>query len=182
MSTLPFPAPKGVVVRDGRDDDAEALISLIGDVFAEYPGCVLDVDGELPELRAVATSFQRWGGRFWVAELEGEREGERRVIGCVGMTPSAEGGGVELRKLYVEKSARKMGLGSALCAIVEGEARAMGAPFVELWSDTRFDRAHALYERRGYVRGPMTRDLHDKSASVEYFFRLDLGGAPRATG
>src|SRR5690348_11650557 len=113
------------IIRDGRDEDAEGLIALIGGVFAEYPGCVLDVDGELPELRSIASTFRRWGGRFWTVERGG------RVIGCVGMTPSAEGGGVELRKLYVEKSERRSGLGSALCDLVEGEARALGAPFVD---------------------------------------------------
>lgn len=162
--------PDGLTLRDARDDDAEGLIDLIGGVFAEYPGCILDVDGELPELRCIATSFQRWGGRFWVVLREG------RVIGCVGFTPSAASPseGIELRKLYVDKTARKMGLGSALCDLVEGAARSLDKKFVELWSDTRFENAHALYARRGYTKGPETRDLHDKSASVEYYFRLDL--------
>lgn len=162
--------PPGVVIRDGRDEDAAGLIELIGGVFAEYPGCVLDVDGELPELRAIASSFREWGGSFWVVEREG------RVISCVGVTPSATdpGGGVELRKLYVLREARRMGLGSALCGLVERETRAQGKGFVELWSDTRFKDAHVLYERRGYVRGAETRDLHDKSNSTEYYFRLDL--------
>ena len=38
-------------IRDARDDDEPGLIALIAGVFAEYPGCVMDVDGELPELR-----------------------------------------------------------------------------------------------------------------------------------
>jgi len=168
----PRALPEGVLVRDARDDDADMLIELIGSVFAEYPGCLLDVDGELPELRAIATSFQRWGGRFWVVEREG------RVIGCVGFTPSVTSPeeGIELRKLYVEKAARKMGLGSALCELVEEAARARGKSFVDLWSDTRFENAHALYARRGYLKGPETRDLHDKSASVEFYFRRDFEG------
>jgi putative acetyltransferase len=175
------PLPPGVAIRDARDDDAADLIELIGGVFVEYPGCVLDVDGEMPELRAIATSFRSWGGRFWVVERGA------RVIGCVGLTPSVESPdeGVELRKLYVDKTARGIGLGGALCDCVEGEARAFGKTFVELWSDTRFETAHRVYERRGYVRGPHTRDLHDKSASVEFYYRLSLktpGVADRASG
>jgi putative acetyltransferase len=154
-------------VRDAVDGDAEQLIALIGSVFAEYPGCVLEVDGEIPELRAIATAYRGWNGRFWVAEEGG------RVVGCVGVR--ARGGpGVELCKLYVAREARRRGLGGALCALVEAEARARGAAFVELWSDTRFKDAHRLYERRGYARGPETRELHDLSGSVEYYFRLDL--------
>lgn len=157
-----------VPVREARDDDAEQLIALIGGVFAEYPGCVLDVDGEVPELRAIASAFRRRGGRFWVAEEGG------RVVGCVGRRPAADAREVELCKLYVAKEARRRGLGGALCALVEGEARALGAAAVELWSDTRFKDAHRLYERRGFVRGPETRDLHDLSNSVEFHYRLAM--------
>lgn len=169
-------------IRDARDDDGPALIAIIGGAFTDYPGCVLDVDGEMPELRAIATSFQRIGGRFWVAAA-----GER-VLGCVGLSPSATPPpdlstpappGVELRKLYVDRSQRRAGIGRALCDEVEREARARGAAFVELWTDTRFETAHRLYEARGYVAGTrggerITRDLHDQSASVEYYYRLAL--------
>lgn len=54
------------LVRDARDTDAEGLIALIDGCWSEYPGCILDVDGELPELRAIATYFAGLGGRFWV--------------------------------------------------------------------------------------------------------------------
>ena len=155
-------------IRDATDADAAGLIELIGGVFAEYPGCVLDVDGELPELRAIATHFARLGGRFWVAEIDGQ------IVGCIGLSPATAPGGIELRKLYVRKDARRSGLGGTLCGLVEPEARRRGAAFVHLSSDTPFDKAHRLYERRGYVRGPSTRDLHDKSDSVEYHYELAL--------
>lgn len=164
------PALNTPPIREARDEDAEGLIALIGGVFAEYPGCVLDVDGESPELRAIATAFRGWGGRFWVAEDGG------RVVGCVGFKTRSSGPAlqVELCKLYVAREARRRGLGGALCELVEAEARARGAELVELWSDTRFLDAHRLYESRGYVRGPETRPLHDLSNSIEFYFRLAL--------
>jgi putative acetyltransferase len=61
---------------------------------------------------------------------------------------------------------------------VEVEARSRGVQAVELWSDTRFADAHRLYERRGYTRGPETRTLHDKSNSVEYYYRKYLNRPP----
>ena len=51
------------VLRAGRDDDAAGIIALIGACWAEYPGCVMDVDGEVPELRALATYYRRAGRR-----------------------------------------------------------------------------------------------------------------------
>jgi putative acetyltransferase len=157
-----------LVIRDARDDDAEALISLITGVFDEYAGCVMDVDGELPELRRIASYFREHQGEFWVADRAPE------VVGCIGYSPAGDPGGVELKKLYVHASERRHGLGGRLLERVESRATARGARFIDLWSDTRFETAHAFYERRGYVRGPTTRELHDKSGTVEYYFRKTL--------
>ena len=160
--------PRLAPLRDARDGDAAELIELIGSVYAEYPGLVLDVDGEEPELRSIASSFASRGGRFWVSERAG------RVVGCVGFVPGPAAGGLELRKLYVHRRARRAGLGSRLCERVEGEALRRGSRFVELWSDTRFEDAHRLYAKRGYERGGKARELRDLSRSVEYYFRKQL--------
>jgi hypothetical protein len=61
------------VIRPGRDSDAAGFIALIGACWAEYPGCVLDVDGELPELRALATP------RITVSELSDRVVRRRRT-------------------------------------------------------------------------------------------------------
>jgi putative acetyltransferase len=157
-----------VLIREARDSDAARLIELIGSVFAEYPGCVLDVDGELPELRRIASYFGEHNGRFWVAERDGQ------LIGSIGFSPASDPSGIELKKLYVAAEARKTGLGAQLVALVEDEARRRSARFIDLWSDTRFTTAHAFYEKRGWMRGPKTRELFDRSATVEYYFRKDL--------
>jgi putative acetyltransferase len=154
------------VIRTARDDDALDLIELIGSVFGEYPHCVLDVDGEMPELCAIATWAKDHAGGFWVAEASG------RVVGMVGYAKA--GDGIELKKLYVHRRARVGGLGNKLLAVVEAVAAEERARFIELWSDTRFTTAHAFYQRRGYEKGPNTRDLHDKSNSVELYFRKQL--------
>jgi putative acetyltransferase len=157
-----------ILVRHARDDDGPGLIRLIGDVFAEYPGCVLDVDGELPELRSIATAFAAMGGQFWVAELGAT------IVGSVGWTPTGEHAVIELRKLYVARASRRRGLGNTLCQQIEQAARDSAARAIELWSDTRFIDAHRLYAKRGYVRGDATRDLHDKSHTTEFSFRLSF--------
>jgi len=152
-----------VLFREAQDDDAEAIIALVAAAYAEYPGCILDVDGELPELRAPASSHRALGGNFWVAE---RRE---KVVGCIGWNP-VEDGTVELLKLYVDPEARGGGLGRRLVGIVCAEARKGGAARVELWTDTRFQSAHRLYELLGFQRDPGTRQLDDLSRSVEYHY------------
>jgi GNAT superfamily N-acetyltransferase len=47
---------------------------------------------------------------------------------------------------------------------------------MKLWSDTRFDRAHRFYEKRGYVRSGPLRALGDKSNSVEFGYAKPLTG------
>lgn len=153
-------------IREAEDSDASGLIALIEACFAEYPGCVLDVDREEPDLRTIRTCYQAHGGRFWVAETDGE------IVGCIGLTPASKASGIELKKLYVARRVRRQGLGARLTEYVLDEARARGAPFVDLWSDTRFETAHRFYERHGFLRGPQVRDLQDLSHTREYYYRL----------
>lgn len=162
-----------VVTRPARDSDRDGLIELIGAAFAEYPGCVLDVEREEPDLLAIASAYARHGGSFWVSI--DPRSGA--LVGSVGWVPSRApelAGWLELRKLYVARSHRRMGLGSALVARVESAARERCAPGLELWSDTRFLDAHRLYARLGFERGPLTRQLFDLSQSSEYHFAKRL--------
>jgi GNAT superfamily N-acetyltransferase len=151
------------VLRAGRDADAPGIITLIGACWAEYPGCVMDVDGEVPELRALATYYARQDGALWVAEAGGD------VVGMVGTRPLADGAW-EICKMYVAASQRGGGLAQALIDAAEGFARAKGAGVMKLWTDTRFERAHRFYEKHGYVRQPGLRELHDLSNSFEYHY------------
>lgn len=157
----------GFIIRSARDEDSEGLIRLIGNVFAEYPGCILDVDREIPELRIPATAAHTDEGRWWVAELNGH------VVGSVAVVPE-DANRMELKKLYVDTSVRRRGLGAHLVALAESEARQRNAHAITLWSDTRFEDAHRLYERLGFVRAPRTRVLNDISNSVEFHYAKDL--------
>lgn len=149
-------------VRPATDDDAAGVINLIARVFAEYPGCVLDVDREEPELRTPASSFDR----FWVVEENGT------IVGCIAC--ALHGDSCELKKLYVDEAARGRGLARQLVDLVENTAREHDARLIELWSDTRFVTAHAVYERLGYQASGRTRDLHDLSRTTEYHFTKRL--------
>lgn len=152
------------LIRDARDEDAAGLIALIDATFSEYPGCVLELEHEMPQLKAIATAFAELDGRFWAAELDGV------IVGCGGIAPAHDPTGAELKHLYVSKRVRRAGLGSAFVRLVEEEAHRRRAAFVELWSDTRFLDAHRLYERLGYTRLADTRGLDDLSNSIEYHF------------
>ena len=157
------------VLRAGRDEDAAGFIALIGSCWAEYPGCVMDVDGEVPELRALASYYAGQGGALWAAEADGA------VVGMIGTRP-LDDGSWEICKMYVAADQRGHGLAAALIEAAEAFARTAGAQLIELWSDTRFDRAHRFYEKRGYVRSGPLRVLDDKSNSIEFGYAKPLAG------
>ena len=158
-----------LVTRAARDTDRDGLIALIAGAYAEYPGCVLDVEREEPDLLAIASAYARHGGEFWVS-IEPERGA---LVGSAGWVPSPAPeyrGWRQVRKVYVARELRRAGLASSLLERIESAARAAGAPGIELWSDTRFSDAHRFYERRGFTRCAATRELFDLSHSIEYHF------------
>jgi putative acetyltransferase len=158
-----------VYVRDAADADGPGIAAVVGAVFAEYHGCVLDIEGEMPDLLRPAESYARAGGSAWVAA-----DADGTVHATCGVAPAAAsltlGPGWELHRLYVAKPARRQGLGHRFCALAEAVARERGGRFLEAWSDCRFVDAHRLYERVGFVRQPEIRVLNDRSHSVEYRF------------
>lgn len=158
------------ILRAGRDEDAAGFIRLVGDCWSEYPGCVLDVDGEVPELRALATYFAEADGALWAAEQDG------RLVGMAATRPLREDAAWEICRVYVAKEARGTGLAHRLLDTAEAHARAGGAQRLVLWSDTRFEAAHRFYEKRGYVRQGSIRILDDLSNSLEFRYAKPLKG------
>lgn len=155
------------MIRPGADSDVAGLIALIGGCWAEYPGCVMDLNGEVPELRALATHYARKSGVLWVAEVGGT------VVGVVAATPA--GDAWEIGRMYVAAAQRGTGLAHALLDWAEAHAVAAGAARLVLWSDTRFERAHRFYEGRSYAREGGLRALHDVSNSIEFGYAKPLG-------
>jgi len=155
------------MLRAVRDSDSDQIIALVGACWAEYPGCVMDMD-ENPELLRLASYFAEAGGAFWVAEDQGQ------IVGMIGTRPSEEAW--EICKVYVRASARGTGLANRLLAAAEAHARDQGATSLVLWSDTRFDRAHRFYERHSYVRQGGIRALDDLSNSLEFGYAKPLAG------
>jgi GNAT superfamily N-acetyltransferase len=155
--------------RPGRDADASPIIALITACWGEYPGVFMDVDGENPELRALATYFADAGGALWVAEQDGVLQG------MVATRPST-GNSWELCRMYVSSETRGTGLASQLLNTAENFARHNGAHRLHLWSDTRFDRAHRFYERHGFVRDGGIKPLLDASNTLDFGYAKPLSG------
>ena len=157
------------VIRPAQDSDGPALIALIWSCWSAYPNIKMDVDGEMPELRGLATYYAGQGGVVWVAEAAG------LIAGMIAARPIGEGTW-EICRVYVEPALHGSGLGHTLLDHAERHAIAAGAERLALWTDTRFDRAHRFYEKRSYVRHGAVRVLHDISNSLEFGYAKPVNG------
>lgn len=132
----------------------------------------MDVDGELPQYRALASYYADLGGALWAAEDNGQ------IVGMVATRPLPDGAW-EICQVYVMPSLHGSGLGHRLLDLAEAHAMAAGAVRLVLWSDTRFGRAHRFYQKRSYVRSGPVRVLADISNSLEYGYAKPVNGIER---
>ena len=158
------------MIRAGADSDSDGFVRLIGDAWAEYPGCVMDVDAEMPEMRALASHFAAQGGALWAAEQDG------RLVGMVATRPLREDQAYEICRMYVARECRGTGLARGMLRLAEDWAREAGAARMVLWTDTRFEAAHRFYEKHGYVRQGAIRILDDLSKSLEFRYAKPARG------
>ncbi|MGF1475581.1 MAG: GNAT family N-acetyltransferase [Geminicoccaceae bacterium] len=155
------------VIRCAVDEDGEGIAELICAVFREYEGCVFDREAEFPELDAVATHFAGRQGAVWVA-VQSEC-----VVGSIAVAWMPHTRVHELLKLYVAMDQRGGGLAPALLDRALGFVADRGAQHIELWTDTRFTRAHRFYERHGFRFTGRIRELGDLSGSKEFHYVRD---------
>ncbi len=155
-------------IRPGRDEDAAGFADLIAGCWGEYPGVDIDVAAEVPEIHALASHVAGQGGRLWTVEQAG------RVVGMTATYP--DDGAWALSRVYLHASLRGTGIGLRLLQLAEDHARGAGAERMVLWSDVLFTRAHAFYEKHGYLRRGGLRALRNASNTIEAGYAKPLRG------
>ena len=116
------------------------------------PRCPLPAD----DLRAPA-------GCFLVAYRDGE------AIGCGGLKLHGTDP-AEIKRVWVDRAARGLGLARRLLTELEDRARAAGAPAVQLDTNRTLTEAIALYRKTGYVE----IDAFNDEPYAHHWFRKDL--------
>lgn len=145
--------------------DVPGIVALIGRVFAEYDFVFVAAD-EVPDLLDFTRHYAPPHGAFFVG-----RRGAR-IVGSVGVERLGPDR-AELHRLYLDAELRGRGLGRTLVERVLDWCRAETIPHLVLWSDTRFDLAHRLYERMGFAPTG-ERALTDINASREYRYERSV--------
>ncbi len=133
-------------------DHPDAL-RLIGESEAELAALYA------PEVRSAFSPEQLIAARvhFVVARIDGA------AAGCGGLAP-LDGYG-ELKRIFTTAGARGHGVGRAVVAALEAEARRRGLPLMRLETGDASPEALALYARCGYARrGPFGHYLENGSS------------------
>lgn len=116
-------------------------------------------------LRSV--DFEPPGGCFVVAVCDGV------AVACGGIRPLSPGV-AEIKRMYVDPTVRRRGVGARVLAFLEVQARAMG--YGEMWLETGIEQPDAisLYVSAGYLPRAPYGEFKDDSRSR--CFSRDLAG------
>ena len=89
------------------------------------------------------------------------------AVACGGLRP-LDGGGAEVKRLYVAPQARGRGVSTAVLRAIEDEARGMGLTRLVLETGSAQPDAMRFYEREGYTRIPNFGHYADSAISLCY--------------
>jgi putative acetyltransferase len=154
---------QGWLIREATAGDGDAVRTIVATVLAEY-GLALDLSETDSDLKDIPGSYHRRGGSFKViVRVDG------RVVGCGGLMPLPNGRDCELRKMYLLREARGLGLGKQLLGELISEASTRNAERVVLDTLSVLKEARVLYESFGFKQVPQAHvnARHDLAFALE---------------
>ena len=151
--------------------DAEAVRLLFAQGLMDFAGDAAKAVGSYVEsslagdLADISFHYLKApGDHFWVAEVEGQ------IKGMVGIQRRDERE-AELRRMSVDRDARRQGIGWALLETTESFCREQGYQQIRLTTVTLLQPAIAMYVRFGYrLTG---EDQYGEIAGQHFLKRLD---------
>jgi putative acetyltransferase len=141
-----------IAIEPARQPDVQRLLDAGGvfarSLYAEDECFLLDVS----ELEGPDVTV-------WVARLSDE------AVGMVALVRGSDGS-AEIKRLFVDDSARGSGVASELLTAVEEGARDSGVSVIRLETGPRSDAALALYQKHGYRQIPLFGQYIGSGSSV----------------
>jgi GNAT superfamily N-acetyltransferase len=150
----------GIVVRRAPVDfaDWERVRALILDAFAYMDGPIDPPSSALrltPQSMAAAAAT----GTLLLAELGGT------LVGCVSLRPREDA--LHIGKLAVRPDLHGSGIGKALVAAAQAEARALGLKALELQTRIELTENHTAFARMGFVKvGETAHPGYERPTSI----------------
>lgn len=153
-------------LRDATNPDGPAIMALIDRVYREY-GDRLCLDGADSDLHDIDANYFQIGGHFVVLD-------DDAIRGTFAIYPAENSQVGVLRRLYLDPELRGTDWGTRMMNWAIEWAKDHGMRRLELWSDTRFTRAHSFFARFGFQKGGHRTMTDGHEPYHEHFFSLDL--------
>jgi GNAT superfamily N-acetyltransferase len=145
--------------------DWHGLLALLHRAFAFMQGRI-DPPSSLDRLDAAGIAAKAAAERCLLAFLDG------RLVGCVFCAPRPDC--LYVGKLAVDPALQRRGIGRALLARAEAEARALGLPALELQTRIELVENQRAFERLGFARtGETAHPGYERPTSVTMRKLLD---------
>lgn len=157
-------------VRRLEEDDWALLSEVRLRALEESPGVFASSSARELGFKESHWRMRLRGSSWWVAQTDGGTVG----LVCSMQEPGAPEDERHVVSFWVDPAHRRRGVGSALLAAVEQDARESGAVAVTLWQVESNDDAAALYRGRGYAPTGATMALPRDPSQTEHRWRLAL--------
>lgn len=153
---------RGHHIRRALPSDLATIREIVHGVLAEY-GITPDPAGTDSDLLDLEKSYFAPGGTFEVAVAP-----DGSIAGCCGVMPHGSET-CELRKMYLVKGARRLGLGGRLLQRAIAFAKGRGYRRLELETASVLKDAIALYSGAGFkpIARPLTAKRCDQAFALE---------------
>ena len=154
-----------------KSDDYQSVIKLISDIIVNEFKFKLEYDELDSDLQIEKHYSKADGGSFWVAERNtgnNNNNSPSQIVGTIAIRNLKYlESTCELKRMYVLKGFRRLGIGSRMLDIATDFARNAGYSRIVLDSSKNLVAARALYLNAGFVDIPRYNDNYRADVFME---------------
>ena len=149
--------------------DYQGVIKLISDIIVNEFKFKLEYDGLDSDLLQIEKHYSKSdGGSFWVTEMSSKNNSYSEIVATIAIRNLKHlESTCELKRMYVLKRFRRIGIGRRMLNIATDFARNAGYSRIVLDSSKNLDAARALYLNAGFVDIPRYNDNYRADVFME---------------
>jgi GNAT superfamily N-acetyltransferase len=170
---------QGINIRPFQKSDSDEVIEFISDIIVNEFKFMLEFDTLDSDILAIDESYNKSNGScFWVAETvvnddddhsnTHQQKQKPKILGTIAVRNLKQFESTcELKRMYVLRDFRRLGLGQKLLDITIDFAKSVGYSRIVLDSSKALHAARALYAKNGFVDIPRYNDNYRADVFME---------------
>jgi GNAT superfamily N-acetyltransferase len=167
--------PQGINIRPFQKSDSDKVTEFISDIIVNEFKFKLEFDTLDSDIVAIDESYNKSNGScFWVAETvvnddySNTRQQKQKILGTTAVRNLKQFESTcELKRMYVLRDFRRLGLGQKLLDTAIDFAKSVGYSRIVLDSSKALHAARALYLKNGFVDIPRYNDNYRADVFME---------------